>query len=110
LAKGEREKKVKNFVESAMQRVICALLILVAPLPPLYQPRQWQIADEYRRLNKLEDACLGKQLIRPLYAWRASQFGQRGKHWDIWIAESPTPLHGMWGLYHAWRGRRDPPA
>ena len=93
-------------MENLTQRLMCVVIALVTPLPPLYDLDAWREAEKWKRLIQPKDACAGKQILRHLFAWKASKIADN--NWAEWIAQSPSPLHAVWAFYRIWRKKPAP--
>ncbi len=104
----EKTKQLGRAVlQQLVQRLMCLAMIIITPLPPLYNLEKWREAENWKRLNNKKDACSGKQILRHLYAWKASELA--GKQWGEWVATSSTPMHIIWARYQIWRKKPAPP-
>ena len=95
------------FMENLTQRLMCVIIALVTPLPTLYDLEHWRDAEKWKRLIHPQDACAGKQILRHLFAWKASKIASN--EWAEWIAHSPSPFHAVWAFYRIWRKKSAPP-
>lgn len=102
----KKRSSVAIFMEQQTQRLMCVVISLVAPLPPLYDLEAWREAEKWKRMDTPSEACAGKQILRHLFAYRASKIA--GNDWAEWIATSPSPFHALWGFYRIWRKKKVP--
>ena len=85
---------MKRFMKDLIaQRIIGFLLAIVTflfiPMPSTDDLGQWQEAEKMRRLNSSADACAGKWLFRPIWAWWVNR--RFGEKWGEYMVASQAP-------------------